>query len=791
MIKVPNFDLHPEFDDSNEALEQVKQVMQDLWICLVSREASLMGRREVLSGKAKFGIFGGGKELPQVVMARFFKKGDHRAGYYRDQTFAFALGISTVEQFFAQLYADTQNDPFSGGRQMNSHFATPYIDADNKMLDLVNRYNSSSDISPTGGQMARGLGLAHASHLFRNLNLPEEFNQLSNDGNEVCFTTIGDASTSEGIFWETMNAAAISNAPLAVNVWDDGYGISVPIKYQTAKQSISEVMSGFAHEETSNGIYIYRVQGWDYPSLVNVYDIALQHARNEHRPVLIHVNELTQPQGHSTSGSHERYKDAERLTWEKEMDCIEQFIRWILKHKMVTKQTIKDLRAESKEFVKQAKVKAWKDFTYELPQLKKDILETINGISIAPEAQVIVDEMVQTRFLSYGELIESADLISKHFKLSGMPVPQDLSNIITTALERTEVDYHNNLYAEDLSLSANGNEPLYDDTPAINGYEVLNHYFDQLFESRPEVVAFGEDVGKIGDVNQGFAGIQSKYGEYRIFDTGIREWSIIGQAIGMSMRGLRPIAEIQYLDYIMYAIAPLTDDLATLRYRSDGIQKAPAIIRTRGHRLEGIWHSGSHLGMLINCLRGMHICVPRNMTQAVGFYNTLLAGNDPGLVIEVLNGYRLKEKKPTNILEFTVPLGVPEVLIPGEDVTIVTYGACVKIASQACDMLKVHDVEAELIDVQTLLPFDVHSMILKSIQKTNRVIFLDEDLPSGATAYMMREVLENQGAYFYLDAKPVCISAHEHRPPFGSDGDYFSKPTKGNIIDAVLKMFEE
>ncbi len=791
MIKVPSFDLHPEFVDNEEAIEQVGQVMQDLWICLVSREASLMGRREVLSGKAKFGIFGGGKELPQVVMARFFQKGDHRSGYYRDQTFAFALGISTVEQFFAQLYADTQNDPFSGGRQMNSHFATPYIDANDEMLDLVNRYNSSSDISPTGGQMARGLGLAHASHLFRNLDLPEEYNKLSDNGNEVCFATIGDASTSEGIFWETMNAAAVSNAPLAVNVWDDGYGISVPIKYQTAKQSISQVMSGFVHDKTSNGIYIYKVPGWDYPSLVNVYDRALQHARKEHRPVLIHVNELTQPQGHSTSGSHERYKDQDRLAWEKEMDCNEQFILWILKNKMVTEETIENLRKEAKEFVKQAKLKAWKDFTYELPQLKADILQSIDGVAINPESQLIVDEMVNTRFLSYAELIESADLIKKHFELSGMPPPQDLVNIVTTAIERTQLDYHSHLYSESTSLSANGKPAVYDEGPAINGYEVLNKYFDTLFAARPEVVAFGEDVGKIGDVNQGFAGIQEKYGEYRIFDTGIREWSILGQAIGMSMRGLRPIAEIQYLDYIMYAIAPLTDDLATLRYRSAGIQKAPAIIRTRGHRLEGIWHSGSHLGMLINCLRGMHICVPRNMTQAVGFYNTLLASNDPGLVIEVLNGYRLKEKLPTNLLEFSVPLGVPEVIVPGEDLTIVTYGACVKIAKKACDMLKSHDVEAELIDVQTLLPFDTGHVILKSIQKTSRVIFLDEDLPGGATAYMMREVLEKQGAYFYLDATPVCVTAKEHRPPFGSDGDYFSKPTEGNIIDAVLKMFEE
>ena len=792
MIRVPNCDLHPEWSQNLENEAFIREVLQDLWVCLVSREASLMGRREVLSGKAKFGIFGGGKELPQVVMARFFEKGDHRAGYYRDQTFAFALDLSTLEDFFAQLYADTQNDPFSGGRQMNSHFATPYIDSNDDWLDLSQRYNISSDISPTAGQMARGLGLAHASEIYKNLDLPSEFQKLSDDGREVCFVTIGDASTSEGIFWETMNAAAVSNAPIAVSVWDDGYGISVPAKYQTVKQSISKALKGFAKKKVKNqGIHIFNVKGWDYPSLINVYDRAIQRARDTHAPVLIHVEQLTQPQGHSTSGSHERYKSQDRLQWEKEADCIEQFIQWILDKKMVTEDTIAELRQEAKREVKEAKQRAWKNFTFELPKLKIDLLAAVQSVPLNEAGLEIVKDLSSVKIPSYGEIIEAAELLKGHIYMMGMQVPDDLQNMITTAKERTKDDYHSNLYSPNDEAIKSNVDPVYNDDAPVNGYEVLNRFFDKLFETRPEVLAFGEDVGKIGDVNQGFAGIQEKYGENRIFDTGIREWSIIGQAIGMAMRGLRPIAEIQYLDYIMYAISPLTDDLATLRYRSDGIQKAPAIIRTRGHRLEGIWHSGSHLGMLIHSLRGMHICVPRNMTQAVGFYNTLLAGNDPGLVIEVLNGYRLKEKLPTNILDFKIPLGVPEIINEGEDLTLVTYGACVRIAEKACKILEDYDLSVELIDARTLLPFDTTHMIGRSIAKTGRVIFMDEDLPGAATAYMMQEVLENQSAFFQLDASPTTITAKEHRPPFGSDGDYFSKPTEADVIETVLNLIEE
>ena len=792
MIEVPNYDFHPEWDQNLDNEHFIREVLADLWICLVSREASLVGRREVLSGKAKFGIFGGGKELPQVVMAKFFKKGDHRAGYYRDQTFAFALGLCSLEEFFAQLYADTQNDPFSGGRQMNSHYATEYIDKNDNWLDLSERYNISSDISPTAGQMARGLGLAHASQLYKNLSLPSEFDKLSDNGKEVCFVTIGDASTSEGIFWETMNAAAVTNAPLAVSVWDDGYGISVPSKYQTVKQSISKALKGFAKKKVKNqGIHIFNVKGWDYPSLVNVYDRAIQRSRDTHAPVLIHVEQLTQPQGHSTSGSHERYKDADRLQWEKEHDCIELFISWILDKKMVTQETIDQLKQDAKTVVKDAKMKAWKSFIFELPKLKIDLLAAVQNVPLNAQALEIVNEINSVKTPSYGEIIEAAELLKNHIEMMALAVPADLQNMITTALERTKDDYHTNLYSPNDQAINSEVLPVFGTEEMVNGYEILNHFFDKLFEARPEVIAFGEDVGKIGDVNQGFAGIQDKYGENRIFDTGIREWSIIGQAIGMAMRGLRPIAEIQYLDYIMYAISPLTDDLATLRYRSDGIQKAPAIIRTRGHRLEGIWHSGSHLGMLIHSLRGMHICVPRNMTQAVGFYNTLLAGNDPGLVIEVLNGYRLKEQLPENILEFKIPLGIPEIISEGEDLTLVTYGACVRIAEKAVKTLEEYDVSVELIDARTLLPFDTKNIIGNSVAKTGRVIFMDEDLPGAATAYMMQEVLEKQGSFFQLDAAPMTITASEHRPPFGSDGDYFSKPTENNVIEAVLKLIEE
>ncbi len=793
MINIPESFLPEQANNGTKEAQYIKDILQDLWICLVSRECSLLGRREVLTGKAKFGIFGGGKELPQVVMARFFNKGDHRAGYYRDQTFAFAIGLSSVEDFFAQLYADADKDPFSGGRQMNSHYATDYIDAQDNWTNHANKYNVSSDISCTGGQMARALGLAHASKIYKNLSLPNEFQKFSNGGKEVTFCTIGDASTSEGIFWETMNAAAVTKVPLAVSIWDDGYGISVPIDMQTVKKSISKALSGFVLDENGDGIRIYTVNGWDYAALINAYDRAISRAREDHTPVLIHVKELTQPQGHSTSGSHERYKDQERLQWEKEYDCLVQFEKWIIDQKFISQEVLTEIKAEVKRFVKERKNIAWKSFVGNNPSFQKTVLDSIDSTLLPESIEIQKNHFKNIKSPSLSELVEHTHHIKLSLQANSLEVPQEVTDLLEHARIKSFEDYHTNLYSpitesnQDLEI-----KPIYsEEEKTVNGYQILNAYFEKIFATRPNVVAFGEDVGFIGDVNQGFAGIQNIYGKDRIFDTGIREWSIIGQAIGLSMRGFKPIAEIQYLDYIFYAISPLTDDLATLRYRSDGLQMAPAIIRSRGHRLEGIWHSGSHLGTLINCLRGMHVCVPRNMTQAVGMYNTLMDVNDPALVIEVLNGYRLKEKMPTNLLEMKVPLGVPEVLAEGKDITIVTYGACVKIASDALKILEEYDIYPELIDVQTLLPFDKNHIIGRSVAKTSRVLFLDEDVPGGASAYMMQNVIENQNAYFNLDAKPQTLTAYAHRPPFGSDGDYFSKPNAADVVEAVLNIIKE
>lgn len=793
MINIPESFLPEQANNGTKEAQYIKDILQDLWICLVSRECSLLGRREVLTGKAKFGIFGGGKELPQVVMARFFNKGDHRAGYYRDQTFAFAIGLSSVEDFFAQLYADADKDPFSGGRQMNSHYATDYIDAQDNWTNHANKYNVSSDISCTGGQMARALGLAHASKIYKNISLPNEFQKFSNGGKEVTFCTIGDASTSEGIFWETMNAAAVTKVPLAVSIWDDGYGISVPIDMQTVKKSISKALSGFVLDENGDGIRIYTVNGWDYAALINAYDRAISRAREDHTPVLIHVKELTQPQGHSTSGSHERYKDQERLQWEKEYDCLVQFEKWIIDQKFISQEVLTEIKAEVKRFVKERKNIAWKSFVGNNPSFQKTVLDSIDSTLLPESIEIQKNHFKNIKSPSLSELVEHTHHIKLSLQANSLEVPQEVTDLLEHARIKSFEDYHTNLYSpitesnQDLEI-----KPIYsEEEKTVNGYQILNAYFEKIFATRPNVVAFGEDVGFIGDVNQGFAGIQNIYGKDRIFDTGIREWSIIGQAIGLSMRGFKPIAEIQYLDYIFYAISPLTDDLATLRYRSDGLQMAPAIIRSRGHRLEGIWHSGSHLGTLINCLRGMHVCVPRNMTQAVGMYNTLMDVNDPALVIEVLNGYRLKEKMPTNLLEMKVPLGVPEVLAEGKDITIVTYGACVKIASDALKILEEYDIYPELIDVQTLLPFDKNHIIGRSVAKTSRVLFLDEDVPGGASAYMMQNVIENQNAYFNLDAKPQTLTAYAHRPPFGSDGDYFSKPNAADVVEAVLNIIKE
>ncbi len=776
----------------------VKEVLKDFWICCISREASLLARREVLTGKAKFGIIGDGKEVPQVALARVFQKGDWRSGYYRDQTLMFALGLSSVEDFFAQLYADTENDPFSGGRQMNSHYATPTIDESGNWLKHTDHFNISSDISCTGGQMARALGLAFASKIYRQHSKLEKIGDFSQQGNEVCFCTIGDASTSEGVFWEAVNAAGVLQVPLAISVWDDGYGISVPKEYQTTKGSISEILKGFEESGKGDGIALYKAYGWDYPALCEMYEKGIERARKEHIPVLFHVEELTQPQGHSTSGSHERYKSKERLEWEREHDCIRVMRQWIVDSAMATDAALKDIEEKAKVYVREAKQNAWKQFLDPVNEEKKVLESLFQSLSQSyPQhsrvAKVLQDFKALMQPL-YSELVEYAKRLYFAVPQKGDAALGPLADWISKAEATASQKYHTHLYSQ--SKNAALRIPVIpaeygEDAPMVNGYQLLNSCFDAALDKYPRLYAFGEDVGQIGDVNQGFAGLQKKYGDDRVFDTGIREWTIMGQAIGMAMRGLRPIAEIQYLDYLMYGLEPLSDDLATLRYRSNGIQQAPAIIRTRGHRLEGIWHAGSPIGMLVNALRGMYICVPRNMTQAAGFYNSLLRSDDPALVIECLNGYRLKERMPDNIGEFTVPLGVPEVLVGGEDLTLVTYGSCVRVAMKGVEMLEQMGIRVELIDVQTMLPFDLEHSIVESLKKTNRILFVDEDVPGGATAYMMREVLEVQGGYRYLDAAPQCLTAAAHRPPFGSDGDYFSKPNSEDVVQAVYTIMHE
>jgi pyruvate/2-oxoglutarate/acetoin dehydrogenase E1 component/TPP-dependent pyruvate/acetoin dehydrogenase alpha subunit len=776
----------------------VQEVMKDYWICMVSREASLLARKEVLTGKAKFGIIGDGKEVPQVAMARAFAKGDFRSGYYRDQTFMFAIGESSVEDFFAQLYADVKNDPFSGGRQMNCHFATPLIDKKGEWTKHKDLYNVTSDVSCTGAQMARGLGIAFASKMYRSNPKLAKLTDFSDNGNEVSFITIGDASTSEGVFWESINAAGVMQVPMVVSVWDDGYGISVPTELQTTKGSISAALQGFQNDGTGNGIDIYLVKGWDYPALCETYEVAIEKSRATHIPALIHVQELTQPQGHSTSGSHERYKKAERLAWEKDNDCIKKMAEWIVETGIATEAEIEEINAKAKEFVKEKKNIAWSNYIVPIQKNRAELLEILNGLmqtntGVQQELAKLFEELNVKVELFFGEVMK----IGRSMALATLQSNNEWTERLHQWIEngyKTAEHYHTHLYCETekSALRIPVVPAVYNDNAeGFNGYEVINTFFDQLFAKDDRCYAFGEDVGQIGDVNQGFAGLQAKYGENRIFDTGIREWTIMGQALGLAMRGLRPIAEIQYLDYLLYGLELLSDDVASLRYRSFGQQQAPLIIRTRGHRLEGIWHAGSPMGMLTNTLRGMYVCVPRNMVQAAGMYNTLLQSNDPGIVIECLNGYRLKEKLPQNLDTFTVPLGTPEVLVAGTDITIVSYGSTLRIVEEAVEMLKNHNVSAELIDIQTLLPFDLEHIIVASLKKTNRILFVDEDIPGGATAYMMQEVLEKQGGYRFLDAKPQTLSAYEHRPPFGSDGDYFSKPNREDIVERVLKMMGE
>ncbi len=774
-------------------------VLNDYRIAYESRETSYVGRREVLTGKAKFGIFGDGKEVAQGALSKFFLPGDFRSGYYRDQTWMFAAGIGNIQQFFAQLYADpdVEHDPFSAGRQMVGHFVTPNTDENGEWKDLAAQKNVAADMAPTASQLPRSVGLALASKLFRNSEVLQPLSHLSNKGNEICICTIGDASTSEGHFWETINAAGVMQIPLAVFVWDDGYGISVSRELQTTKGSISAALKGFQKKPDTNGLDIYTVKGWDYAGMCEIFENGLNKVRETHVPALFHVEELTQPQGHSTSGSHERYKTPERLKWEQDWDCIKKMREWIIDNNIATSEELQSMEQACKQSVLQSRNNAWKEYIQPIKEQASEAVELIQS--------AMVNDMDV-----YNQLQEAA----KQLQQNTEPLRKDVMKALFTAVNATKnfpahkelSDYYNKLKTLNASIYNSYNysnnaksavkikevKPQYaGDAQMQNGYEILNKYFDVLFSNNPYVVAFGEDVGMIGDVNQAFAGLQLKYGSNRIFDTGIRELTIMGQGIGLAMRGLRPIAEIQYLDYLVYGLQPLTDDAATLQYRTKGKQCCPLIVRTRGHRLEGIWHSGSPMGMIINSLRGMYVCVPRNMVQAAGMYNTLLRSNDPAIVIECLNGYRLKEKLPSNLLDMTVPMGVPEILKHGTDVTIVSYGSTLRIIMDAANKLENGNISCEVIDVQTLLPFDVDHIILDSLKKTSRIVFVDEDVPGGASAFMFNKVMEEQQGYRYLDTAPRTITAKEHRPAYGSDGDYFSKPNAEEIFEVIMELMKE
>ncbi|MDX2062277.1 MAG: thiamine pyrophosphate-dependent enzyme [Bacteroidia bacterium] len=774
-----------------------EEVIADYRLAYQSRQASLIGRREVLTGKAKFGIFGDGKEVAQLAMAKAFRPGDIRSGYYRDQTFALAAGFLTIEQFFAQLYAnpDVTAEPASAGRQMNGHFGSRMLDGQGNYLNLTEAKHSVADISPTAGQMPRLVGLAQASKLYRNVPELAHLTHFSYRGNEIAWGTIGDASTSEGLFWEAINAVGVLQVPLLMSVWDDGYGISVPIKYQTTKASISAALAGFQATATSPGYDIYVVPGWDYLALIDTYQRAAYKVRTAHTPALVHVVELTQPQGHSTSGSHERYKSKERLEWERQHDCLTVLRQLILDQGLATDTELQAYEKEDKRMVGDARKSAWDAFFLPI----QTELAVVTGHLKALEAETGVAALA-TLAEELGKTLDPIrrDVLSAARKALLLTLGHGSSQArqaLSTWLRDQEAlnaeRYNSHLYSEsDQSpLRVTSVPPQYaPDAPLVDGRELLQAYFDGLLGRDPRVLAFGEDVGFLGDVNQAFAGLQAKYGEHRVSDTGIREATIVGQGIGLALRGLRPIAEIQYLDYLLYALQILSDDLSTLRYRTKGGQKAPLIVRTRGHRLEGIWHSGSPMGVIVNAFRGMHVCVPRNMTQAAGLYNTLFQGDDPALVIEVLNGYRLKEPMPSNLAEMRVPLGVPEVLRQGRDITVVTYGPNCRLALDAAEALATVGVELEVIDVQTLLPFDREGVIVRSLEGTSRVIFLDEDVPGGATAYMLQQVLEVQGGYRYLDEAPQTLTAKAHRPAYGSDGDYFSKPTVEQLIEVALRL---
>lgn len=776
------------------------EIIKDYRLAYQSRQASLIGRREVLSGKAKFGIFGDGKEIVQLAIARAFQKGDWRSGYYRDQTWMFTLGVMSIQEFFAQLYAhaDVAYDPASAGRQMNAHFASRNLYPNGSWRPQTQMYNTASDISPTGAQMPRAVGLAYASVLYRNLQELKEFKEFSNNGNEVTFVTIGNASTAEGLFWESVNAIGVLHAPAVITIYDDGYGISVPNEYQMVKENIGALLKGFERDlnaPAQNGYDLYTVRAWDYPALLETYLTAAEIARGYHIPALVHVIDVTQPQGHSTSGSHERYKSAERLKWEEEFDGIKRMRAWMIENRLIAAPELDSLEKADYEAVEGFRKAAWEAYLSPITEERNQVMDMLDEIASASnraaELRILRERLANLPSYTRRDIYSAAHEALRLLRGENHPSKQAL---MAWAREYDKINaerYGSHLYSG-TAMKVEEVKPVYSEkSPTMFGFEVINAAFDAALAREPRLIAFGEDVGKLGDVNQGFKGMQEKYGESRVTDTGIREATILGQAIGMAMRGLRPIAEIQYLDYVLYALQIMSDDLATLHWRTAGGQKAPVIVRTRGHRLEGVWHAGSPMAGILNLVRGMYVLVPRDMTRAAGFYNTLLKADEPAIVVEVLNGYRVKERLPENIGEVTVPLGAPEIIRAGSDVTIVTYGACCRIVMDAAEKLSKVGIGAEVIDVQSLLPFDVHGRIVESLQKTNRILFVDEDVPGGTTAYMMREVIEKQGGYFHLDSPARTLPAKAHRPAYGSDGDYWSKPNAETVFDAVYEMMNE
>ncbi len=783
-------------------LPSVEQIIQDYRQAYCSRQVSYIGRREVLSGKAKFGIFGDGKELPQLAMAHVFKNGDFRSGYYRDQTIIFAAGIASIQEFFAELYANPnlEAEPSSGGRMMDAHFASRFLNPDGSWKTQTTQPNSSGDISPTAAHMPRVVGLAYASKLYRQIPGLSNFTQFSDNGNEVVFATIGNASCAEGLFWETVNAVGVLRCPAIISIYDDGYGISVTNESQIAKENISELLDGFRRppNECCDGFDIYTVKGWDYPALVEAYQKAVKVAREEHMPSIVHVSELTQPQGHSTSGSQERYKSKERLEWEHEFDCIKKFREWIIAQGYSTADELDQIEKDDQHSVEEERKRAWDAYMNPILSERSQVVDLIDQVASNSSHKTALDQikenLVKIPVPFRRDIMSAAMDVLIEIRDAQSSVKSQLIEWKNTQEKVSRDRFDSHLYSQssESALLVPEVKPVYSDkSPTLNGFEIINAYFDAALAREPRLIAFGEDVGRIGDVNQGMRGLQEKYTALRVADTGIREATILGQAIGLAMRGLRPIAEIQYLDYVLMALEVMSDDLATLQWRTHGGQKAPVIIRTRGHRLEGVWHSGSLMGGLINLLRGMYVLVPRNFVQAAGLYNTMLHSDEPALLVEVLNGYRLKERLPDNIGEITVPLGVPEVIREGSDVTLVTYGACCRIALQSAEKLSEVGIETEVIDVQTLLPFDLHGVILESLKKTGHILFVDEDVPGGTTAYMLQEVIEKQGGYYWLDSSPVTLPGANHRPPYGSDGDYWSKPNVDSVFKAVYDLMHE